>query len=100
MAQVRDTRGFRRALAIQARGVTERTAGGIAGRAAANLSAHRESGRARIDVKSHGRADFQVVLDDPASLSIEFGRSAFTRSDGVEVGAMEGLHVLSRAILG
>ena len=68
------------------------------GRSAAwNLAHHRETGSASIRVE-HDRLDSDVILDDPASLSIEFGRGEFTRSDGVTVGAMEGLHILRDAI--
>lgn len=57
------------------------------------LGQHRETGDASIEVV-HDRLDSYVVLDDDASLSIEFGRGEFTRPDGVKVGAMEGLHIL------
>ena len=66
-------------------------------KARARLSAHRETGSASITVV-HDRLDSDVVLDDPASLSIEFGRGEFTRSDGRTIGAMEGLHILGGAV--
>lgn len=79
------------------RGPVRQAAEAIAARARGNLAGHHVTGRARIVVEPAG-IDMLVVLDDPASLSIEFGRGAFTRSDGRYVGAMEGLHVLSRAV--
>jgi hypothetical protein len=66
-------------------------------KARARLSAHRETGAASITVE-HDRLDSDVVLEDPASLSIEFGRGEFTRSDGATVGAMEGLRILGGAL--
>lgn len=97
MATVRDDAAFHRQLARQARPATKDAAARIARRAEANLAGHRETGRAKIRVE-HGAVDSYVVLDDPASLSIEFGRSAYSTKGGRTVGAMEGLHVLSRAL--
>jgi hypothetical protein len=65
--------------------------------ARARLAAHRETGGASIVVE-HSELDSDVILDDPAALSIEFGRGQFTRADGRTIGAMEGLHILSGAL--
>ena len=75
------------------------TAGRIATTAEQVLAGHRtgEVDGARIEVR-HERVDSLVVLEDPASLSIEFGRSEFTTGAGRTVGAMEGLHILGRAV--
>jgi hypothetical protein len=78
-------------------GVREDAAEEIGRAAESNLSRHRESGDSSI-VVTHDRLDSDVILDDPASLSIELGRGQFTRPDGVTIGAMEGLHILRDAI--
>lgn len=77
--------------------VVHAAANEIGARARGLLSAHRVTGNAEIKV-DHSGVDSEVTLDDPASLSIEFGRGAYTRADGRRVGAMEGLHILGRAI--
>jgi uncharacterized protein DUF5403 len=69
----------------------------IGARARALLAAHRQTGNASIKV-DHSGIDSEVILDDPASLSIEFGRGGFTRKDGQYVGPAEGLHILARSI--
>ncbi len=69
----------------------------IAGRARGRLATHKETGAASIEV-THGAVDSLVELVDPAALSIEFGRGAYTRPDGQKVGPMAGLHVLGGAI--
>ena len=66
----------------------------LAARARARLAAHRETGAASIDV-DHGAVDTVVSLVDPAALSIEFGRGGYVRGDGVHVGPMDGLHILT-----
>lgn len=74
------------------------TADEIGGRARSLLAAHHETGAASIKV-DHSGIDSEVILDDPASLAIEYGRSGFTRkSDGHYIGPMEGLHILGRSI--
>jgi hypothetical protein len=98
MAYIRDDEAFRGQLARECgRRATSPAAVAVGARASALLAAHRETGSAQIVVE-HGAVDSYVVLDDPASLSIEFGRGEYTRGDGRRVGAMEGLHVLSRAV--
>jgi hypothetical protein len=97
MATVRTDKSFHRQLARQANPATRATAEIIGGRARARLEAHRDTGDASIKVE-HGAIDSHVILDDEASLSIEFGRAGFTRKDGAYVGPAEGLHILSGAI--
>lgn len=77
--------------------VVHATADAIGGRARAILAQHRVSGAASIRV-DHSGIDSEVILDDPASLSIEYGRGGYTRADGAYVGPAEGLHVLGRAL--
>lgn len=83
------TRGVRAAVRVAAEG--------IADKARANLAEHRETGESRI-VVVHDAVDSLVVLDDPASMSIEFGHGAYVRKDGRHVGASEGIHVLRGAL--
>lgn len=97
MATVRTDKAFNRSLSRQARPAVRVTAEAVGGRARAVLAGHRDTGAASIRV-DHGPIDSYVVLDDPASLSIEFGRAGYTRPDGAYVGPAEGLHVLGRAI--
>lgn len=72
----------------------------VAARARVLLAEHHHDGDAEIDTQT-GDIDHYVVLSDErgqhAALSIEFGREAYEREDGTEVGAMEGLHILGRA---
>lgn len=68
----------------------------IQGRAKADLAAHRAEGDARIEI-NHSRPDVWVSLVDEAALSIEYGRSEYTRDDGVTVGGMEGLYIITKA---
>lgn len=68
----------------------------VSTRAKALLNAHRAEGEARITLSHHGQ-DSLVSLVDKAALSIEFGRSEYTRSDGTTVGAMEGLYIMHQA---
>lgn len=68
----------------------------IGDKAKALLAEHRVTGNAHIEVKQH-KVDTIVALNDPAALSIEYGRGEYTRDDGVTVGAMEGLYILHRA---
>jgi len=77
--------------------VVHATANEIGARAKALLAAHRQTGNASIKV-DHSGIDSEVILDDPASLSIEYGRGGYTRKDGTYVGPAEGLHILGRAI--
>lgn len=65
------------------------------GRAKARLAGHRETGAAKVEGHKED-TDYVVSLVDPAALSIEYGRSAFTREDGRKVGPMEGLRILGR----
>lgn len=67
----------------------------IGARARSNLAAHRAEGEAEIQV-DHRNPDAWVSLVDPAAVSIEYGRSEYTR-DGVTVGAMDGLYIIHRA---
>lgn len=83
------TRGVRAAVKV--------TAEAIGDKARANLAGHRETGESRIVVQ-HDAVDSLVILDDPASLSIEFGHAAYVRKDGRHVGASEGIHVLRGAL--
>jgi hypothetical protein len=99
VASVRDSKAFRRQLARQAKPAVTPVTEEIAARVSSNLASHHKSGRAQIKVE-HGYINDYVILDDPASLSIEFGRGEYTRDDGVTIGAAEGLHVLSRAVHG
>lgn len=69
---------------------------GVSNRAKALLNAHRAEGEARITLSHHGQ-DSVVSLVDKAALSIEYGRSEYTRSDGMTVGAMEGLYIMHQA---
>lgn len=71
----------------------------IAAKARANLAAHRDTGASSIKVE-HGPVDSLVILDDPASLSIEFGHGGYVRKSGAVVGPSEGLHILGRAVRG
>ncbi|SDI41081.1 hypothetical protein SAMN05421505_14930 [Sinosporangium album] len=68
----------------------------IGGRGRAFLAAHRDTGAAAVEVTS-GRVDSVVSLVDPNALSIEYGHAAYTRKDGREVGASQGLYVIHRA---
>lgn len=69
----------------------------LATRARGLLSAHRETGRAKI-VVTRGRVDSFVSMEDPNALSIEWGRAAGTTSDGRRYGAMQGLYIMHRTI--
>lgn len=89
MARMAGVKKVRRAAAVT-----------IGAKAKAKLASHRAEGDSSIKVQ-HGPVDSLVILDDPAALSIEFGRGAYTRkSDGAEIGPMEGLHILSSALHG
>jgi hypothetical protein len=69
----------------------------VEARARARLAGHRRTGAARIEAHRED-TDYVIELVDDAALSIEFGRSAYTRDDGVEVGAAEPLSILRGAI--
>lgn len=98
MAEVNTSKTFNRRLARQANSAVESTAEEIAGRARTLLAQHRKTGAAGIAV-DHSGIDSEVYIDDPAGLSIEFGHGAYVRkSDGAHIGAMEGLHILRRAL--
>lgn len=66
---------------------------------------HRQDGHSFIDIEQ-GRIDRYLILNDErgqkAALSIEFGRAAYevSNADGTvrEVGAMEGLFILHKAM--
>jgi hypothetical protein len=67
----------------------------IGDRATLFLAAHTHTGSAEITVtQARGdRGDVYVNLDDPAAISIEYGREPTA-----EHGGMDGLYVLHRAI--
>lgn len=90
---------FERRLAATAgiQRVVHATANAIGARARTRLASHRKTGDASI-VVDHSGIDSEVILDDPASLSIEYGRGGYTRPDGAYVGPAEGLHILGGAI--
>lgn len=81
-------RGVRKAVADEGREIQQR--------AQALFKMHDHPGGHRI-VGVKADTDYHVILEGPAPLSVEFGREAFTRADGVHVGAMQGLHILGRA---
>lgn len=60
------------------------------------LGEHRDTGDHTIRVAMED-TDGLVILEGRSPLSVEFGRSAYTRSDGRFVGPMEGLNILGRA---
>lgn len=66
-------------------------------RAAAKLTEHRADGHAQIVTKHLNAIDWQVALDDPAWLSIEFGRGAFNNGKH-DVGPMQPLRILRGAL--
>lgn len=69
----------------------------VALRAESLLRQHRETGNAKIELE-RGRIDRYVVLDDPAALSIEFGRAGYIDPDTEEEwGGSPPLYILSRA---
>jgi hypothetical protein len=68
----------------------------VAALARADLAGHRATGDHSIKTASED-TDGLVILEGRSPLSVEFGRSAYVRSDGVHVGAMEGLNILGRA---
>lgn len=57
---------------------------------------HFAQGEARIEGNAHG-IDYLISLVDKAALSIEFGRSEFTRDDGVRISGHPPLAILRRA---
>lgn len=67
----------------------------LAGRARVMLGEHRHAGTSKI-VVTRGRVDAFVSLVDPAAISIEYGRAAYTTA-GRRVGAAQGLYVIHRA---
>jgi hypothetical protein len=68
----------------------------IAARAKVDLRSHRDTGNAKITVTRGNQLDYFVNLDDPAALSIEYGREAYDTGDR-HVGAMQGLYILHKA---
>lgn len=104
MATVRDSKAFHRELA-RLPGVkvaVHAAAEPIADRARSNLAGHRETGASSIEIHQLA-VDTEIVLNDVASLSIEFGRNGLIgplREGQRRPGPMEGLHVLSRAVYG
>lgn len=68
----------------------------VAKAARALLREHRATGDHAIRVAMED-TDGLVILEGRSPLSVEFGRSAYTRSDGRYVGPMEGLNILGRA---
>lgn len=69
----------------------------IQARAEALFASHDRPGGHHI-TGGKGITDYVVSLEGPVPVVIEFGREAFTRkSDGVHIGAMQGLHILGRA---
>lgn len=71
----------------------------LAGTARTRLAAHRITGTTQIEVTS-GKVDSFVSMVGPGAVSIEYGRSAFTRPDGRYVGAMQGLYIISSLLGG
>jgi hypothetical protein len=70
-------------------------AGELAGRARAVLAAHRRTGATQIEV-THGKVDAFVSMVGEGAISIEYGHGAYTRPDGREVGASQGLYVIHK----
>ncbi len=68
----------------------------LAVRARALLASHRDTGATTIEVTS-GRVDSFVSMVGEGVVSIEYGHSAYTRKDGREIGASQGLYVIHRA---
>lgn len=69
----------------------------IEARADALFSEHDRPGGHEIVGEPDG-IDFLVSIEGPVPHVIEFGRSGYTRDDGAEIGPMEGLHILGRAV--
>jgi Family of unknown function (DUF5403) len=69
----------------------------IAGRAAARLAGHRDTGNHRIET-SEGAVDAYVDLVGRSPLSLEFGRAAGRDESGHAWGPMEPLAILRGAI--
>jgi hypothetical protein len=68
----------------------------IAGKAKANLAAHRDTGAAYIDMDRED-TDAIISLVDEAAITIEYGREEGIDRTGRPKGAMQGLHILGRA---
>lgn len=68
----------------------------ITKRARVIRGAHFDQGQARIEGNAHG-IDYLISLVDKAALSIEFGRSEYTRDDGVRIGGHAPLAIIRRA---
>lgn len=69
----------------------------LAARARTLLSQHTETGSAKIKV-TRGKIDSFISLEDPAAISIEYGREAGVSANGRRYGAQEGLYIMHRTI--
>lgn len=69
----------------------------IQNRAEALFAPHNHPGRHEI-VGEKQSTDYLIHLEGPAPLSVEFGRESYTTKDGHQVGSMEGLRILGRAV--
>lgn len=69
----------------------------IADRADAIFAAHDRPGRHEI-VGEEAGIDYLVSIEGPVPHVIEFGREGYTTKDGHQVGPMEGLRILGRAV--
>ena len=77
-------------------GSVQAEGGVIAGKAKANLAAHRDTGAAHIELDRED-TDAIISLVDEAAITIEYGREEGVDSIGRKQGAMQGLHILGRA---
>lgn len=69
----------------------------IAARAEAIFAEHDRPGGHEIVGEADG-IDYLVSIEGPVPHVIEFGRAGYTRDDGADIGPMEGLHILGRAV--
>lgn len=69
----------------------------IRDRAKALFAEHNRPGGHEIRGAADG-IDYVVSIEGEVPHVIEFGRAGYTRDDGAEIGPMEGLHILGRAV--
>jgi hypothetical protein len=78
------------------RGAVYAKGSAIQARAEALFAPHNHPGRHEIEGKKQD-TDFLVSLVGPVPIVVEFGREGYTRSDGAQIGPMQGLRILGRA---
>lgn len=69
----------------------------VAARADAAFAAHDRPGGHKI-TRTNGKVDAFVNLEGPVPHIVEYGRSGYTTASGAKVGAMVGLHFLTKAM--